>query len=388
MARRKRGKSDTVGGKRTAEQMLVEINTKLGYEALNIASNPKYKIDRIPTGIPAVDYLLSGGFARGHYFEIFGDYSLGKTTICLRLVAQAQALDLDCFWLDPEKSFDSTWATHCGVDTEKLIVAQDLDFGDQYFDVAQALLRGGKFGVGICDSIAALYPQQEDSKPTSNLMPGTQARLMSKGLRKLNASKKGCVLGFINQTRDKLGVMFGDPTTTTGGRAMSFYAGTRIHLIRSEQIKESMQVYEDKSGEYRKKDVKVGERIIVKVEKDKTGAAQRNATTTLVFRGDIADFDLADQLFGLGMKSGVITKKGNSYSFSKTTILGRDKFKAAIRKRSVLREKLSAAIYASMPKEALATSTGEEVSTDAEVPRIHQGKKKITVRRKKERSQE
>lgn len=346
MVRSKSDGSDSVGISTSSAALLSAINKKLGFEALNFASHPKFKIERIPTNIPAIDDLLSGGFARGRYFEIFGDFSLGKTTICLYLVAAAQNMGLDCFWLDPERSFSNEWASHCGVDTDSLLLVQELDFGDQYFDVAQALLRGSEFGVGICDSIAALYPQQEDDKPTSSLMPGTQARLMSKGLRKLTASNKKTALGFINQTRQKIGVMYGDPTTTSGGKAMAFYAGSRLHLRYSEQIKEKLQVYDDKSGAYKGKDVKVGVRVSVIVEKDKTGGAHREDTASFIFRHDWQRFDEGDMLFNLGRKHGLIKKNGNNYRFSKWTVLGKDNFQEMIRETPVLRRKLTVAVTA------------------------------------------
>ncbi len=330
------------------DQLLEVVNAKFGYDVLNYASHPKFAIKRIPTGILAVDELLGGGFARGRYFEVYGGFSIGKTTLCLRLIANAQAQQLTCFWLDPEKSFDPEWAQRCGVDLENLFVVQDLDFGDHYFDVAHAFLRSGEFGVGICDSIASLYPQQEDEKPTSNLMPGTQARLMSKGLRKLTAANKQTVLGFINQTREKIGVMYGDSTTTPGGKAMGFYAGVRLRMNQVETLKETREVYDDKKGQYVQKEIKTGHRIGLVVEKNKTGGAKRHDTSSMVFRYREQDFDTSDMLFNLGMKYGLVKKKGNTFSYSNISAVGRDNFKKLLSEKALYAEQLEEEITGMM----------------------------------------
>src|SRR5881227_2403213 len=259
----------------------------------------------IPSGCLSLDAALGvGGFARGRVIEVYGPESGGKTTLTLQVIAEAQKLGGQAAFIDAEHALDPVYARKLGVDVDNLLVSQP-DNGEQALEIAETLIRSGGVDVVVVDSVAALVPKAELEGEMGEPQMGLQARLMSQALRKLTAivSKSRTCLIFINQIREKIGVMFGNPETTTGGRALKFYSSIRIDIRRTNQIKEGEEV--------------VGSRVKVKVVKNKCAAPFRQAEFDVGYGEGISK---TGELIDIGIENKIIEKSGSWFSYGDVRI--------------------------------------------------------------------
>jgi recombination protein RecA len=284
----------------------------------------------IPSGCLSIDAALGvGGFPRGRVIEIYGPESGGKTTMTLHVIAEAQKLGGQAAFIDAEHALDPVYARKLGVDVDNLLVSQP-DNGEQALEIAETLIRSGGVDIVVVDSVAALVPKAELEGDMGDPQMGLQARLMSQALRKLTAivSKSRTCLIFINQIREKIGVMFGNPETTTGGRALKFYASMRIDIRRIQAIKEGDKV--------------VGSRTRAKVVKNKVAAPFREAEFDIVYgEGVSREGDLLD----LGVDKGLVEKSGTWLSFNGERMgQGRENARIFLKENKDIREKLENAL--------------------------------------------
>jgi recombination protein RecA len=283
-------------------------------------------VDVIPTGALSFDAALGvGGVPRGRVIEIFGPESSGKTTVSLHVVGEAQKRGGMAAFIDAEHALDAGYAKKLGVDVDNLLVSQP-DYGEQALEIAEALVRSNAIDVLVVDSVAALVPKAELDGEMGDSLPGLQARLMSQALRKLTAivSKSKTCLIFINQIREKIGVMFGNPETTTGGRALKFYSSVRIDVRRIASIKDGEQV--------------VGNRTKVKIVKNKMAAPFREAEFDILYGEGISkEGDLIDLAVGLNL----VEKSGSWFSFGGERIgQGRENARQFVRDHQDVRSKI------------------------------------------------
>ena len=302
----------------------------------------------IPTGCLSLDAALGvGGFPRGRVIEIYGPESGGKTTLTLQVIAEAQKLGGQAAFIDAEHALDPVYARRLGVDVDNLLVSQP-DNGEQALEIAQTLINSNGVDVVVIDSVAALVPKAELEGDMGDPSMGLQARLMSQALRKLTGivSKSRTCLIFINQIREKIGVMFGNPETTTGGRALKFYASMRVDIRRIQAIKEGDRV--------------VGNRTRAKVVKNKVAAPFREAEFDIIYGEGISrEGDIID----LGVDKGVLEKSGTWISFNGERMgQGRENARVFLKEHKDIREKLEAALRKKLeipvPKEASAAGNG------------------------------
>lgn len=283
------------------EAAIRSIKTKFGDEAImKLGEAPKVDIDAIPSGSIGLDWALGiGGYPRGRIIEIFGPESSGKTTLTLHAIAEAQKKGGVCAFIDAEHALDPEYAKKIGVKLDELLVSQP-DTGEQALEIVEGLVRSGKVDIVVIDSVAALTPKDEIEGDMGSYQVGKQARLMSQALRKLTAivAKSKTIVIFINQIRMQIGVMFGNPETTTGGKALKFYTSIRLDIRRIAQIKKGEEV--------------VGGRHRIKVVKNKVAAPFRSTEFDLMYNEGIST---EGELLALGEKYGVITKSGTTYSF-------------------------------------------------------------------------
>ncbi|MBI4088283.1 recombinase RecA [Candidatus Kaiserbacteria bacterium] len=283
------------------ERALSQIKTKFGDEAImKLGDTPKVDVNAIPTGSIGVDWALGiGGLPRGRIIEIFGPESSGKTTLSLHVVAEAQKKGGICAYIDAEHALDPEYAKKLGVKIEDLLVSQP-DTGEQALEIVESLVRSGKIDVIVIDSVAALTPKDEIEGDMGAQHVGKQARLMSQALRKLTAivSKTKTVIIFINQIRMQIGVMFGNPETTPGGKALKFYTSVRIDIRRIAQIKKGDEV--------------MGGRHRVKIVKNKIAAPFRQTEFDMLYGEGISR---EGEALALGEKLGLVQKSsGGAYS--------------------------------------------------------------------------
>src|SRR5437879_6127437 len=304
-------------------------------------------ISVIPTGAISFDAALGvGGFPRGRVVEIFGPESSGKTTIALQVIAQAQKAGGMAAFVDAEHALDPIYAKKLGVDVDNLLVSQP-DYGEQALEIAEALVRSGAIDVLVVDSVAALVPKAELEGEMGDSHMGLQARLMSQALRKLTGivSKSRTCLVYINQIREKIGVMFGNPETTTGGRALKFYSSVRVDIRRIAAIKEG--------------DVVVGSRTKVKVVKNKTAAPFREAEFDIMYGEGISKLgDMID----LAANNNIVEKSGSWYSYNGDRIgKGRENAKAFLKENKDIASKIEAEVRKTLGL----TATGEKAAAAA-----------------------
>lgn len=298
------------------DALMKMINDKWGAGTIKKASDPALAIERIPCGILSIDFVMGGGFPRGRHVEIFGSYSVGKTYTAERLIAQAQADGLRCAYIDVERTFDPDFAEHIGINLDELAFHQQ-EHGNRVVDFIETLLRSELFDVIVLDSIAALLPKSELESDMEGGSYGTaQAKLMSAALRRLTAANKRTVLVYINQTRDSLGSVFQKRSVTSGGRAMGFYAGTRLEMVRVENIKRKVRQVDPANGAEKVVELVRGHRVLVRIDKDKTGGAKPHDSTTFVFDYEKREIDHIEDLMYLGRMLELIEKRGDYWFVS------------------------------------------------------------------------
>jgi recombination protein RecA len=295
---------------------------------------PLVAVAVIPTGALSFDAALGvGGMPRGRVVEIFGPESSGKTTIALHLVAEAQRRGGMAAFVDAEHALDAEYARRLGVDVDNLLVSQP-DYGEQALEIAEALIRSNAVDVVVVDSVAALVPKAELDGDMGDSLPGLQARLMSQALRKLTghiSRSKTCLI-FINQIREKIGIMFGNPETTTGGRALKFYATIRADIRRIASIKDGDRV--------------VGNRTRVKIVKNKVAPPFRDAEFDILYGEGISkEGDLVD----VAAEKGILEKSGAWFSYGGERIgQGRENAKQFLREHLDVRNKIEAAVRSAL----------------------------------------
>ncbi len=283
------------------EDTIQAIKTKFGDDAImKLGEKPRVNINAISTGSIGLDAALGiGGLPRGRIIEIFGPESSGKTTLSLHVIAEAQKLGGICAFIDAEHAMDPEYSKRLGVKIDELLISQP-DTGEQALEIVESLVRSGKIDVIVIDSVAALTPKDEIEGDMGAFHVGKQARLMSQALRKLTAivAKSKTIVIFINQIRMQIGVMFGNPETTPGGKALKFYTSVRLDIRRIAQIKKGEEV--------------MGGRIRVKVVKNKVAPPFKQTEFDLMYNEGISR---EGEIIALGEKMGIIKKTGNSYGF-------------------------------------------------------------------------
>jgi recombination protein RecA len=305
---------------------------------MKMGDAPVIEVDAIPTGSLTLDIALGvGGYPTGRVIEIYGPESSGKTTLTLHAIAECQRRGGIAAFVDAEHAFDRFYAEKLGVNTDELIISQP-DNGEQALEIADNLVRSGAVDILIIDSVAALTPKAEIEGEMGDARVGLQARLMSQALRKLTGtiSKTNCTCIFINQLREKIGVMFGNPETTTGGNALKFYSSVRLDIRRSTQIKDGDQV--------------MGNRTRVKVVKNKVAPPFRLAEFDIMYGQGISK---AGEIIDLGVEHDILTKSGSWFSYGETRLgQGRDTVKQLFIDNPELAEEVEAKI-----KEAIEATT-------------------------------
>ncbi len=314
---------------------------KLGAEGMRV------RVDAIPTGAINLDAAIGvGGFPRGRITEIYGPESSGKTTVCLHVVANAQKIGGTAAFIDAEHALDTDYAAKLGVDVEKLLVSQP-DTGEQALEICEILVRSNAVDVIVIDSVAALVPKAEIEGEMGDSHVGLQARLMSQALRKLTGAiaRSNCSVVFINQLREKIGVMFGSPETTTGCKALKFYASVRLDIRRIGPVKE--------------KDDVIGSHVRVKVVKNKVAAPFRQAEFDIMYAEGISHTSL---LVDIGAESGIIEKSGAWYSYGTQRIgQGRENAKLFLRDNPAVMAEIEEKVKVVLGITKVETAVPEEV---------------------------
>jgi recombination protein RecA len=323
---------DAMDKTKALEHALAHIEKNFGKGSIMRlgAHDRRIDVESISTGSLGLDIALGiGGLPRGRVVEIYGPESSGKTTLALHVVAEAQKKGGICGFIDAEHALDPVYARKLGVKVEDLLISQP-DSGEQALEIADTLVRSGAIDVLVIDSVAALTPKAELEGEMGDSLPGLQARLMSQALRKLTASisKSRCMVIFINQIRMKIGIMFGNPETTTGGNALKFYASVRLDIRRIGQIKEREEV--------------VGNQTRVKVVKNKVAPPFKQVEFDIMYGEGVSK---TGELVDLGSKAGVVEKSGAWYSFNGQRIgQGRENTKAFLKEHPEVAAQIEKAV--------------------------------------------
>jgi len=337
----------TDGRQKALETTLAGLNKRYGDGVvMRLGDASRLQVEAIPTGSLSLDIALGvGGLPRGRIVEIYGPESSGKTTVCLHAIAQAQRTGGICGFVDVEHALDPAYAARIGVDVNNLYVSQP-DTGEQALEIAEALVRSNAMDVVVVDSVAALVPRAEIEGEMGDSHVGLQARLMSQALRKLTGvikSSNTCMI-FTNQLRQKIGVMFGNPETTTGGMALKFYASVRLDIRRIESIKQG--------------DAVVGNRTRVTVKKNKVAPPFRTAEFDIMYNEGIST---VGDLLDLGVTYDILTKRGAFYRYNEELIgQGRESSKEYLRQNATVAAEIDALIRA---KAGLPARTEAAVTT-------------------------
>lgn len=315
---------------------------------MKLGENARMNVEAVPTGSLTLDLALGiGGVPRGRIVEIYGPESSGKTTVALHVAAEVQKLGGEAAFIDAEHALDPVYAKALGVNIDELLVSQP-DSGEQALEITDALVRSGAVDVVVVDSVAALVPQQEIDGEMGSSHVGLQARLMSQALRKLSGSiaKTNCVVIFINQLREKVGVMYGNPETTPGGRALKFYASVRIDVRKVENLKQGDEVY--------------GNRVKCKVVKNKVAPPFRVAEFDILYGKGISK---AGEIVDVAMELGIVQKSGSWFSYNGEKLAqGKENAKKVISSNAELMKELEDKIKAK--GDELDLSAGEAYSLD------------------------
>ena len=362
--------------KQALEQALAQIDKTFGKGSImRLGANDKVDIDSISTGSLGLDIALGiGGLPKGRVVEIYGPESSGKTTLALQVLSEAQKKGGTCAFIDAEHALDPGYARKLGVKIEDLLISQP-DTGEQALEIADTLVRSGAVDVLVIDSVAALTPKAELEGDMGDSLPGLQARLMSQALRKLTGSisKSGCMVIFINQIRMKIGVMFGNPETTTGGNALKFYASVRLDIRRIGQIKDREEV--------------VGNQTRVKVVKNKVAPPFKQVEFDIMYGEGISK---VGELVDLGVKAGLVEKSGSWLSYNGERIgQGRENAKTFLKDNPKIAAELERAIRSNaglIVEKMLANpdpgeDDGEEPDADGVLPDEDDAPKKAKAKR-------
>ena len=323
--------------KRAIETAMQQIERTYGKGAImRFGDNSASNVESVSTGSLALDLALGiGGLPKGRIIEIYGPESSGKTTLALHVLAQAQKAGGEVAFIDAEHALDIGYARALGVNVEDMLVSQP-DTGEQALEITEALVRSGAIDVIVVDSVAALVPRAEIEGEMGDSFVGLHARLMSQALRKLAGAinKTNCIVIFINQLREKVGVMYGNPEVTTGGRALKFYASVRIDVRRIETLKNGSEM--------------IGNRTRAKVVKNKMAPPFREAEFDIMYGEGIS---LIGELIDLGVKLGLVQKSGSWYSMGETRIgQGRDAAKQYLKNNPEIADQLEAEIRRNFDK--------------------------------------
>ena len=319
---------------------------------MKLGENKGANVEVYPTGILSIDAALGvGGLPKGRIIEIYGPESSGKTTLALHAVASCQKLGGTAAFIDAEHAMDPSYAEKIGVDINEIYVSQP-DSGEQALDIAEALIRSGAIDMVVIDSVAALVPKAEIEGDMGDAHVGLQARLMSQALRKLTAivSNTNCVVIFINQLREKVGVLYGNPETTTGGKALKFYSTIRIDVRKSEPIKEGKEL--------------VGNRTKIKIVKNKVAPPFKSVVVDMLYGQGISKYgDMLD----IAVNMNIITKSGSFYSYEGERIAqGRDPARKWLETNPDKADAIEAKIREEMAKNSSAVGNGKDVAEIAD----------------------
>ncbi len=323
--------------KKALQTALAQIEKNFGKgTVMRLGDRPEMNVDAIPTGSLALDAALGiGGVPKGRIIEIYGPESSGKTTLALHILAEAQKMGGEVAFVDAEHALDPVYAAALGVDIDNMLVSQP-DTGEQALEITDALVRSGAVDAVVVDSVAALVPKQEIEGEMGDTFVGLQARLMSQALRKLagTIAKTNCVVIFINQLRMKIGVMYGNPETTTGGNALKFYSSVRLDVRRTESIKEGGNV--------------IGNKTRVKVVKNKVAPPFREAYFDIMYGQGISKWG---ELVDLAVEMDIVQKSGSWFSMGDERIgQGKDSVKVYLQSNPDIAERVEAQVRENLLK--------------------------------------
>ena len=339
--------SEQEARKKALKTALTQIEKDFGSGAvMRLGENGRMTVQAVSTGSLLLDMALGiGGIPRGRITEIFGPESSGKTTVALHVIAEVQKLGGEAAFIDAEHALDPVYAKALGVDIDNLLVSQP-DCGEDALEITESLVRSGAVDIIVIDSVAALVPRQEIEGDMGASMVGVQARLMSQAMRKLSAaiSKSNCVVIFITQLREKVGVMYGNPEVTTGGRALKFYASVRIDIRRSEQLKNGNDIY--------------GNRVKCKVVKNKVAPPFKTAEFDILYGKGISR---SGELCDAAIELDIIQKSGSWFSYNGERLAqGKDNTRKAIEENPELFAELDAKVRAALSEKRDGGSSGSD----------------------------
>lgn len=360
--------SETEGKEKALKTAMEQIEKQFGKGAImRLGENVGMNVEAIHTGSLTLDLALGiGGIPKGRIVEIYGPESSGKTTVALHCVAEAQKAGGTAAFIDVEHALDPVYAAKLGVDIDSLLVSQP-DSGEQALEIAEALVRSGAIDIIVIDSVAALVTKAEIEGDMGDSHVGQLARLMSQALRKLTGAlaKTDCAAIFINQLREKIGVVYGNPETTTGGRALKFYASVRIDVRKGEQLKDGSEI--------------IGARTKAKIVKNKVAPPFKTAEFDIMYGTGISH---VGELVDVGVEAGVIKKSGAWFYYGETRLgQGRDNVKKLFEENKELAAEIEEKIYAAVKSggETVVPSADDEPSVEPVAPEDIKPRKKVDI---------